>query len=100
MKAFKKQLLAAALLVTSGFGLTLLNGLRPDSRQQQPAVINETERVETSTEDTAIQSEDKSRLANVESKKNFAQEKSISVNIKRWGLNSWSRLRRGIRRLV
>ncbi|HEV7858514.1 MAG TPA: hypothetical protein VGO91_07780 [Pyrinomonadaceae bacterium] len=99
MKRVQKHLLAATVLVIVGLGALLLDDVRRVA-PLQTEVMDETSRAEA-TPSTSINSlEDKSKPASLESHENMTREKSMPVKIKQWGLNSWSRLRRKLRRLV
>jgi len=99
MKRFQKHLLAATVLMIVGLGALLLDDVRPVA-PSQTAVMDETSRAEATHATSSNDAEDKSEPAIVESQKNMTREKSAPVKIKQWSLNSWSRLRRKLRRLV
>ena len=99
MKRFQKHLLAAIMLMTVGLGVLLLNDVRPFA-PSQTEFKDETSRTEATPVSSINNAEDKSKIASTESKTNITREKSMPVKIKQWGLNSWSRLRRRMRRLV
>jgi hypothetical protein len=99
MKRFQKHLLAATGLMIVGLGALLLDDVRPVA-PSQTAVIEETSSTEATHATSSHNAEDKSEPASIESQKSMTREKSVPVKIKQWGLNSWSRLRRKLRRLA
>jgi hypothetical protein len=100
MKLFKKQLLVAILLLIVGLGLPLLNALRTVA-PSQPTVMNEADRAAATRASSINHAEDETKPASLESRRNNpAHAKSVHGRIREWGLESWSRVRRKIRRLV
>ncbi|HEY0006900.1 MAG TPA: hypothetical protein VGB17_19120 [Pyrinomonadaceae bacterium] len=98
MKKFRNYLLAAAVFAVVGLAVSLFNAGRystPLGRE----VVDEHARAEAKAAD-GNGADDKSSAKVIGPEKKIVREKSVSHRIKQWGLDSWSRVRRRVRRAV